>query len=175
MSKHLNVFLIGPMGAGKTTVGKLLAANLKMPFKDTDREIEARSGADIGWIFDVEGEEGFRDRESLILDELSQESPILLATGGGIVLREENRQILRSRGFVVYLSATVEQQIERTSRDRKRPLLQTDNPGEVIEKLMKIRDPLYRSVADLIEPTNSNSPRTMAKELVLKLRDAMKG
>lgn len=173
MAKYPNVFLVGPMGAGKTTVGKLLAANLKMPFFDTDREIEERSGADISWIFDVEGEEGFRERECLILDELSQQSPVLLATGGGIVLREENRQILRSRGFVVYLSATVEQQIDRTSRDRKRPLLQTDNPGEVIKNLMEIRDPLYRSVADLIEPTNESSPRTMAKDLADKVRAHM--
>ncbi len=164
------MFLVGPMGAGKTTVGRMLAADLNLPFKDTDKEIEERSGADIAWIFDVEGEQGFRDRESIILDELSAQSPLMLATGGGVVLREENRQLLRSRGIVVYLFASVDQQIERTSRDRKRPLLQTENPAAVLRKLMEIRDPLYRSVADIIEPTDQQSPKVTAKEIAAKLR-----
>lgn len=158
------------MGAGKTTIGRILAAELGLPFLDTDKVIEERTGADIAWIFDVEGEAGFRDRESAILDELTQKSPVLLATGGGIVLRESNRQILASRGTVVYLKTTVEQQIERTSKDRKRPLLQTENPAAVLIELMNIRGPLYNEIADIVVETDRRSPRSVALDIAKQLR-----
>ncbi len=165
MNGYHSVFLVGPMGAGKTTIGRMLAVELGLPFKDTDKEIEDRTGADIAWIFDVEGEQGFRDRESAMLADLTGNSAIVLATGGGIVLREENRHLLRSRGFVVYLETSVEQQIERTARDRKRPLLQTEEPKRVLKQLMEIRAPLYQSVADLLISTDAQTPRLVAREI----------
>lgn len=171
MAKHDNIFLVGPMGAGKTTIGRLLAAELNLPFIDTDKEIEDRTGADIAWIFDVEGESGFRDRESAVLDELTELSPVLLATGGGIVLREKNRQLLRTRGYVVYLQTSVSQQVDRTAKDRKRPLLQTSDPAAVLSNLMEERDPLYRSVADVIVFTDNRNPKTVAKEIAQRLSE----
>ncbi len=161
-----NVFLVGPMGAGKSTIGRLLSQQLRMEFKDSDREIELRCGADIPWIFDVEGEEGFRERETAALDELSCESGLVLATGGGIVMREQNRRLLAERGVVVYLSAAVDQLVERTSKDRRRPLLQVDNPREVLERLMKVRDPLYREIADVIVVTDHRPPRLVVSDIV---------
>lgn len=115
-----NIFLVGPMGVGKTTIGRSLAKELSLEFIDSDQEIEERAGADISWIFDVEGEEGFRDRESQVIDDLTQRSRILLATGGGSILREINRQRLSSRGVVIFLDTSLELQIKRTQRDRKR-------------------------------------------------------
>jgi shikimate kinase len=163
-----SLFLVGPMGAGKTTIGRQLATELSVPFLDTDREIEARCGADIPWIFDVEGEAGFRARETAMLDELSQLQGIVLATGGGIVMAEPNRIYLQ-RGFVVYLHAAVDQQVERTSRDRKRPLLQNDDPEAVLRRLFAVRDPLYREVASVIIDTNNRNPRTVCREILAAL------
>lgn len=163
-----SLFLVGPMGAGKTTIGRLLATELSIPFLDTDREIEARCGADIPWIFDVEGEAGFRARETAMLDELSQLQDIVLATGGGIVMAELNRRYLR-RGFVVYLHAAVDQQVERTARDRKRPLLQNDDPEAVLRRLFALRDPLYREVADVVIDTDNRNPRTVCREILAVL------
>lgn len=164
-----NVFLVGPMGAGKSTIGRLLASEMKLDFRDTDREIEERSGVDIPWIFDKEGEAGFRQRETAILDDLSQFDNLLLATGGGIVLKPENRKILASRGRVVYLKTTVDEQVRRTGRDTKRPLLNNDNPRAVLEALMQQRDPLYREIADYIIDTDGRSPREVALELSRQL------
>jgi shikimate kinase len=157
------------MGAGKTTIGKHLAQHLKLRFVDSDAEIEARTGADIPWIFDVEGEEGFRDREQQVVGEMTEWDDIVLATGGGVVLRPENRSALAGRGFVVYLYATVEEQVRRTSRDRRRPLLQDGDPEEILKNLMSIRDPLYREIADHIIETDNCSPRTVAQRLVKEL------
>ena len=171
MDKPRNVFLIGPMGAGKTTVGKLLADELGLEFLDTDKEIEARTGADIGWIFDVEGEEGFRKREASMLDELTQRNGVLVATGGGVVLREDNRKRLVSRGTVVYLDAPLEQQVERTSRDRNRPLLQDGEPREILEGMAEERDPLYREVADFVFRADKRSARVLATEICKALRE----
>jgi shikimate kinase len=157
------------MGAGKTTIGKHLAQHLKLRFVDSDAEIEARTGADIPWIFDVEGEEGFRAREQQVVGEMTMWDDIVLATGGGVVLRPENRTALAGRGFVVYLYATVEEQARRTSRDRKRPLLQDGDPEEILRDLMAVRDPLYREIADHIIETDKCSPRTVAQRLVTEL------
>ena len=164
------IFLVGPMGAGKTTIGKYLAQQLKLQFFDTDTEIEARTGADIPWIFDVEGEEGFRDREQQVVEEMTQVDSVVLATGGGVVLRPENRRALAARGYVIYLYATVDEQVRRTRRDRRRPLLQQGDPEQVLRDLMAVRDPLYREIADHIIETDGCSPRTVAQRLVQELQ-----
>ena len=159
------------MGAGKSTIGRLLAAELHLPFCDTDKAIEDRCGADIPWIFDVEGEDGFRARESSMLAELSEDNGLVLATGGGIILLAENRKMLRSRGFVVYLRASVDQQTARTAKDKNRPLLKLGEPREVLEELMLVRDPLYTEVADMLIDTDSRSPKDVAKDIAKKLRE----
>ena len=161
-----NIFLVGPMGVGKTTIGKVLADQLQLEFLDSDREIEAVTGADIPWIFDVEGESGFRQRESKMIAELTGRKGIVLATGGGSVLAPANRKHLMARGFVVYLRASLSQQLERTSRDKNRPLLQTANPAAKIAELMKIREPLYQEVADIVVDTNRRSPRMVGQEII---------
>lgn len=165
-----NVILIGPMGAGKSTIGRLLAKELKYCFKDSDREIEARTGADIPWIFDVEGEEGFREREEAMIAELAAEQGIVLATGGGVVMREANRRALSAGGLVVYLRTSVEQQLQRTAKDRQRPLLQTPDPEKVLRELMAKRDPLYREIADLIIETDHRGPKVVVNAIVERLR-----
>jgi shikimate kinase len=165
MKKTTNIFLVGPMGAGKTTIGRLLAERLQLQFVDADKYIEDTTGANIPWIFDVEGEAGFRERETKAIEELSQQDGILLATGGGAVTRDVNRALLQQRGVVVYLYATVEQQFERTARDRNRPLLQNDNPRQVLENLFQVRDPLYRDVADIIVTTDTRPPHIVAKDI----------
>ena len=158
------------MGAGKSTIGTYLAQQLKLRFADTDTEIEERTGADIPWIFDVEGEPGFRDREQQVVEEMTLWDDIVLATGGGVVMRPENRQALAARGFVVYLHATVDEQVRRTRRGQRRPLLRTGNPEAVLRSLMAIRDPLYREIADHIIETDGCSPRTVAQRLVRELQ-----
>lgn len=164
-----NVILVGPMGAGKSTIGRLLARELRLPFKDSDKEIEQRTGADIPWIFDVEGEQGFREREQAAIADLCQEHGLVLATGGGAVLRPENRAALHAGGRVVYLHASVEQQLARTARDRNRPLLQTENPEQVLRNLLAIRDPLYREIADIIIETDQRPPRLVVQEVLSRL------
>ena len=170
MPRLHRIFLVGPMGAGKSTIGRYLAQHLKLRFADTDTEIEARTGADIPWIFDVEGEAGFREREVQVVEEMTTWDVIVLATGGGVVMRPETRQALGARGYVVYLHATVEEQVRRTRRDRRRPLLQKGDPEEVLRSLMAIRDPLYREIADYIIDTDGCSPRTVAQRLVRDLQ-----
>jgi|SRR6056300_1091654 shikimate kinase len=169
MEKPRNVFIVGPMGAGKTTVGKLLADELGLEFLDSDKEIEDRTGADIGWIFDVEGETGFRKREAAMIDELTARSGVLVATGGGAVLLEENRKRLVSRGTVIYLNAPLEQQIERTSRDRTRPLLRDGEPGDVLAALQEDRGPLYQEVADFTFTADRRSAKALAQEIARAL------
>ena len=160
------------MGAGKTTIGRQLAEALGMEFVDSDHEIEARSGATIPWIFDVEGEEGFRKREQAMIEELTQRQNIVLATGGGAVLSAANRQCLKSRGTVIYLSASIEQLLKRTQRDRNRPLLQTEDPRAKLEELMQIRDPLYREVADIVIKTDHNSIHKAVSRIIEQLKNA---
>lgn len=157
------------MGAGKSTIGRLLAKELRLPFKDSDKEIEQRTGADIPWIFDVEGEQGFREREQAVIVDLCAQDGVVLATGGGAVLRSENRQALRGGGRVIYLHATVEQQIERTSRDRNRPLLRAADPARVLADLMAVRDPLYREIADVVIETDERPPRMVVLEIIERL------
>ncbi|MGD8999205.1 MAG: shikimate kinase AroK [Granulosicoccaceae bacterium] len=165
-SPQRNIFLVGLMGAGKSSVGRQLAKMLRCEFIDSDHVIEQRTGVSIPLIFDIEGEEGFRQREEQAIDELTRQSGIVLATGGGAVLRESNRQHLRNRGTVIYLSATVDQLYERTKRDRNRPLLQTDDPRARIEELLAQRDPLYREVADIVINTDGHSVRHVVNNIL---------
>jgi shikimate kinase len=157
------------MGAGKSTIGRLLAKELKYPFKDSDREIEARTGADIPWIFDVEGEEGFREREEAMIAELVTEHGIVLATGGGVVMREANRQALSANGLVVYLRTSVDQQLQRTSKDRQRPLLFNADPERVLRDLMARRDPLYLEIADITIDTDQRGPKVVVNTILGRL------
>ncbi|ACA30781.1 shikimate kinase AroK [Histophilus somni] len=167
MAEKRNIFLVGPMGAGKSTIGRQLAQILGMEFIDTDAEIEQRAGADISWIFDVEGEEGFRKREERIINELTQKQGIVLSTGGGAIVSKDNRNYLSARGTVIYLETTVEKQFQRTQRDKKRPLLQNvEDPRQVLEDLAKVRNPLYEEVADIILPTDEQSAKLMANQII---------
>ena len=161
-----NIFLIGPMGAGKTTVGRQLAKSLDKVFLDCDRELEEHTGASISLIFELEGEEGFRRRERDMLNELSARGGIVLATGGGAVLDSDNRARLRSRGFAIYLDAPLDLLVERTSRDRSRPLLDTPDPRTTLERILGERDPLYRQVADLVVQTHHGTARHIVKEIL---------
>jgi len=161
-----NIFLIGPMGAGKTTVGRQLAKYLNIQFFDSDREIETRTGVDIRMIFEYEGEEGFRRREQIILSELTRLKRIVLATGGGAILSSQNCEYLREHGYVVYLQCSVDRQIERTSKDNHRPLLNTENPREKLQDLMKIRSPLYEACADYTVDTGRLSSRMAVKQIL---------
>ena len=154
------------MGSGKTTIGRQLAKSLNREFVDSDHEISKRTGADIPWIFDIEGEAGFRERECAVINDLTQQSGIVLATGGGAILAEENRKVLSSRGLTVYLAASIEQLFKRTAKDRNRPLLQTDDPRARLEALMLARDPLYREVADLIVDTDDRSIRSTVEYVI---------
>ncbi|MDK2776895.1 MAG: shikimate kinase AroK [Pseudomonadota bacterium] len=170
MKRSQSVFLVGPMGAGKSTIGRLLSSELKLEFIDSDKVIEDKCGADIPWIFDMEGEDGFREREEQAIDELTLRNDIVLATGGGVVMREANRRHLSSRGTVVYLCTSVEQQLARTARDKNRPLLQTENPEAVLRELFARRDPLYREIADIIIYTDRRNPRWVVQELKTKIK-----
>jgi shikimate kinase len=165
------IVLVGPMGAGKSTIGRLLSRQLTLPFKDSDTLIEERSGADIPWIFDVEGEVGFRQRETAVLEDTLNDSAFVLATGGGIVLRMENRQLLKQADVVIYLSAEPEHLIRRTEKDKKRPLLQVPDREQKIKNLLKERDPLYREVATRIVTTDTRSPKLVAKEIAKTLEN----
>jgi len=172
MANNKNIFLVGLMGAGKTTIGRQIANELSLEFYDSDHEIEDRTGVTITHIFDIEGEAGFRKRETSVLDELTKKKGIVLATGGGAVLKPENRQFLMSRGTTIYLYANIQTLLERTSKDRNRPLLQTENPQTKLEELFEIRDPLYRETADIIIDTGKDSVRLALKEILEKLQEA---
>ncbi len=166
MAEKRNIFLIGPMGAGKSTIGRQLAQMLNMDFLDSDAVIEERAGADIDWIFDIEGEAGFRKREERVLNELTQAQGLVLSTGGGSVLSKDNRNVLSARGIVVYLETTVDKQFERTQRDKKRPLLQTEDPYQTLVELAKIRNPLYEEIADIILQTDEQSAKVVATQII---------
>jgi shikimate kinase len=169
MTISSNIFIVGPMGAGKTTIGRHLAKVLEKQFKDSDREIEKRTGADIPLIFELEGEAGFRRREKAVMAELTEGENLVLATGGGAVLDRDNRSRLVKCGFVIYLQAPLDQLVERTSRDRNRPLLQTEDPRARLATILAERDPLYRQVADLIVKTDHRTVRSVVKEIHKRL------
>lgn len=164
------IYLVGPMGAGKTTIGKLLAKHLKREFIDCDWHIVEQTGADIPWIFEKEGETGFRDRETKALEELTSLPNIVMATGGGAVIRQQNREFLK-RGLVIYLNASVETQLIRTKKDKNRPLLRSQNPKAVLEQLYKVRDPLYKEIADIVVMTGRVYPKQMIQELLTILQN----
>lgn len=165
MPNRQNIFLIGPMGAGKSAVGRQLARSLQMEFVDSDDEIEARTGVDIAFIFEKEGEAGFRKREAVVIDELSQREGIVLATGGGAVSNAQSRQYLAARGFVVYLRTSIEQQIERTRRGRERPMLTGGDHEQILRDLMAVREPLYREIADLTVETDRRRVAAVAEDI----------
>ncbi len=162
----MNIFIVGPMGSGKSTVGKILSDELFLNFFDTDEEIESRTGASIDWIFDLEGEEGFRKREGLVLEEMAEKNSIVLSTGGGIILSSSNRELLSSRGTVFYLSTPIAIQVERTSKDKNRPLLKNGDPEEILSKLHEVRKTLYEEVSDHIIETENKSSQEVAAEII---------
>ena len=162
----MNIFIVGPMGSGKSTVGKIISNELFLNFFDTDDEIESRTGASIDWIFDLEGEEGFRKRESSILEEMVKQNSIVLSTGGGIILSDSNREMLSSRGTVFYLSTPISVQLERTSKDKDRPLLKNGDPEEILTRLQKERKDLYESVSDHVIETENKSSQEVASEII---------
>ncbi|AFP85137.1 shikimate kinase AroK [secondary endosymbiont of Ctenarytaina eucalypti] len=167
MAEKRNIFLVGPMGAGKSTIGRQLAQQLNMEFFDSDQEIERRTGADVGWVFDVEGEEGFRDREEKIINELTEKQGIVLATGGGSVKSRDTRNRLSARGVVVYLETTIEKQLARTQRDKKRPLLQAaEPPRDILVVLAREGKPLYEEIADITIRTDEQSPKVVANQII---------
>ena len=157
------------MGAGKSAVGRQLARLLHLDFVDSDEEVESRTGVDIPFIFEKEGEAGFRRREATVIDDLSQQEGIVLATGGGAIMDPQNRNHLGARGFVVYLRTSVDQQLSRTRKGRERPLLRNDDPRAVLEALMATREPLYREIADLTVDTDSRKVRDVVNEIIDRL------
>ncbi|RZQ54637.1 shikimate kinase AroK [Pseudoalteromonas phenolica] len=170
MAEKRNIFLVGPMGAGKSTIGRHLADQLHLEFFDSDQEIERRTGADIAWVFDLEGEEGFRRREEGVISDLTEMQGIVLATGGGSVMSKEVRNKLSARGIVVYLETPIEKQVARTQRDKRRPLLQTEEaPRDVLERLAGEREPLYQEVADFVVRTDEQSAKVVANQIIEKL------
>ncbi len=164
-----NIYFVGPMGAGKSTIGRLLARQLNIPFYDSDHEVENRCGADIPWIFDVEGEKGFRERELAVIDDLTQMDGIVMATGGGSVMQDANRRALINTGTVIYLRAPVEIQLARTAKDKKRPLLQRPDREQILQDLFSKRDPVYTEMADLIIPSIDACPRQVIREITQQL------
>ncbi|MGD9020566.1 MAG: shikimate kinase AroK [Lysobacterales bacterium] len=160
-----NIFLIGPMGSGKTTIGRQLAKRLGLEFHDCDLELEKQTGASVNLIFDIEGEAGFRERERRMLEELSGRRGVLIATGGGVVGNKENRRLLRTRGFVVYLKTSVEQQLKRLSQDKSRPLLQAQDRSRRLRELAAVRNPLYEATADLVFSSRRSSIYASARAL----------
>ncbi len=171
---HRNIILIGPMGSGKSTIGNIIARRLHRDFQDSDHFIEERTGVDIARIFDVEGEQGFRDSETNALNELLSENNQVIATGGGSVLRRENQQLLKQRGYIIFLDTSINQQMQRLRRDKKRPLLQTENPRERLESLLAERRPIYLDLADLAVKTDRRMARRLAADIINQLPENIK-
>lgn len=166
MKTEKNIFLVGPMGAGKTSVGRYLAKHLNKTFYDSDYEIEKKMGVSLTWIFDLEGMEGFRLREMKVIEELSGLSDIILSTGGGCVETPAVRDILRQRGIVIYMEVSLETQLNRLKRDKKRPLLQGENPKEVLVRLWEEREPIYEEIADFTITTDNRSVHEVCEEIL---------
>ena len=154
------------MGAGKSAVGRYLARTLHLSFVDSDDEIESRTGVDIPFIFEKEGEEGFRKREATVIDDLSKMDGVVLATGGGAVVNPDSRSHLGGRGFVVYLYTTVDQQVARTQKGRERPLLESSDPRTTLQDLLDTRDPMYREIADIVVETDGRKVKSVANEII---------
>lgn len=171
---HRNIILIGPMGSGKSTIGNIIASRLHREFQDSDHFIEKRTGVDIARIFDIEGERGFRDRESDALSELLSQNNRVVATGGGSVLRPQNQQLLKQKGFIIFLDTSVAQQLRRLARDKKRPLLQTENPRERLEAMFAERHPIYLDLADLAVKTDKRVARRLAADIINQLPENLK-
>jgi shikimate kinase len=167
---HSNIYLIGPMGSGKTTIGQRLAKLMGMDFFDSDKEMEAQTGASVNLIFDVEGETGFRIRETQMIECLTGRSNVLLATGGGAILKRENREILSKSGLVVYLQVSVQQQLHRLCRDRTRPLLQSGDREQKLMAMAEERNPLYTEIADIIFPAMNRGPTVAARVLAERIQ-----
>ncbi|KFZ29386.1 shikimate kinase [Pseudidiomarina atlantica] len=167
MAEKRNIFLVGPMGAGKSTIGRQLARQLHLEFFDSDTEIERRTGADIAWVFELEGEEGFRAREEKVIEELTENTGIVLATGGGSILSKESRNRLSARGIVVYLQTPIEKQLARTQRDKRRPLIaEAEDPRAVLEELAAIRNPLYEEIADVVVRTDEQNAKFVVDKII---------
>ena len=166
MKHPKNIFLVGPMGAGKSAVGRHLARSLHLTFVDSDDEVESRTGVDIPFIFEKEGEDGFRKREAAAIEDLTRLDGVVLATGGGAVMNADTRSNLGGRGFVVYLYTTVDQQVARTKKGRQRPLLKNGDPRSTLEALLQKRDPLYREIADLVVETDGRKVHSVASEII---------
>lgn len=164
-----NIILIGPMGSGKSTIGNIMAKKLNREFQDSDHYIEDKTGVDIARIFDIEGEQGFRDRETSALSELLNQDNRVIATGGGTVMRAENQALLRSKGYIIFLDTSINQQMQRLRRDKKRPLLQTENPQERLETLLEERRPIYLELADLAVKTDRRLARKLASDIIKQL------
>ncbi|PIQ43071.1 MAG: shikimate kinase AroK [Gammaproteobacteria bacterium CG11_big_fil_rev_8_21_14_0_20_46_22] len=171
MRNKASIFLVGPSGAGKSTIGLELAEALKMEFYDTDQVIESRTGVSISWIYDVEGEEGFHKRQTEVLRELVEKPNCVLATGGDVVLKTENRNLLAGRGLVVYLTASIDQQLERTQRKDHRPLLQVDDVEGKLEEMKADREPLYEEIADVTFDTAGHSVRAVTRKIMQHLEE----
>lgn len=169
MAEKRSIFLIGPMGAGKSTIGRYLAQMLHLEFHDSDQEIESRTGADIAWVFNVEGEEGFRVLETQVVADLTEKQNIVLATGEGAIKSRKIRNNLSARGIVVYLETTIDEQVASTQLDKQRPLLQVDDPREVLVDLAAIYNPLYEEIADVIVKTDEQSAKVVANQIVERL------
>jgi 3-dehydroquinate synthase len=167
-----NIFLVGLMGSGKTTMGRALAKRLNLRFVDADHELESRTGASITLIFEIEGEASFRQREADVISDLTQQQGIVLATGGGAILNQESRRSLRERGTVVYLRASVGSLVQRTSHDRQRPLLQTADPRARIEELMRQRAPLYEEVAHITVETGRPNVKSVVQNILVQLEQS---
>lgn len=167
-----NIYLIGPMGSGKTTIGRQLAARLGKAFYDSDHEIEKRTGVDVALIFEIEGEQGFRQREMKVIDELADMQDSVIATGGGAILAEANRTRLKNTGQIVYLLSSAEKIYERTSRDKKRPLLNTENRMATINRLIEQRGPVYESLADLVISTDKRSIKNIVSRICSELTES---
>lgn len=165
-----NLFVVGLMAVGKSTVGKLLADSLKMPFYDSDHEIEARAGAEISWIFDMEGEQGFRLREEQVIEDLTQMDGVVVATGGGVVKLPSNRRNLAARGTVIHLDCPLPRLLARTSKDKKRPLLSGGNREEILKELLAERGPLYEEIADYRFVSDDHSAKQLVSKIIKQLR-----
>ena len=165
-NKNNNIFLIGPMGSGKTSVGNLVANMLSKKFLDTDSEIESITGVDITYIFDIEGEAGFRKREEKVVEEATQMQNIVLATGGGAVESKNSRRCIRDNGFVVYLETNIEDQLKRATPNNRRPLLRTRNPEQKLKELATKRKEFYESIATLVVQTKGQKPKVLAEKII---------